>query len=58
MTELEIKEESKILQDEYNALKKHLGEMLLESTGQENPEDVAYFTRKFNEARQKLRKRS
>jgi Zn-dependent oligopeptidase len=42
---------------EYNALKKHLGEILLEHNAkEENPEDWAYFSRKFEEARQKLKR--
>lgn len=49
----EDKDEKKAALAEYNALKKHLGEMLLEHND-ENPEDVAYFTRKFNEARKKI----
>ncbi len=57
MTELEIKDEKSVIQAEYNALKKHLGEMLLEHNGQEDkPEDVAYFTRKFEETRKRLKK--
>jgi len=46
-------DEEQALLAEYNALKKHLGNMLLEHTN-ENPEDVAYYTRKFNELRQRL----
>ncbi len=46
-------DEKQALLAEYNALKKYLGEMLLEHTN-ENPEDVAYYTRKFNELRQRL----
>jgi hypothetical protein len=57
MTQIEIENERKELQAEYNALKKHLGEMLLEHNAQEdNPEDFKYFSRKFEEARKKLRR--
>lgn len=57
MTQIEIENERKELQVEYNALKKHLGEMLLEHNAQEdNPEDFKYFSRKFEEARKKLRR--
>lgn len=57
MTHLDIKEEQNNLKAEYDALKKHLGEMLLEHNGkEENPEDFAYFSRKFEEARNKLRR--
>jgi hypothetical protein len=57
MTEQEVKDEKIFVQAEYNALKKHLGELLLEHNAQEeNPDDVAYFTRKFEETRKKLRK--
>ena len=58
MTHLDIKDENKTLQAEYDALKSHLGEMLLEHNGKkENPEDFAYFSRKFEEARSKLRRK-
>jgi hypothetical protein len=57
MTEQEVKDEKIFVQAEYNALKKHLGELLLEHNAQEeNPDDVAYFTRKFEETRKKLRR--
>lgn len=50
-------EEKKLAKKEYEALKKHLGEILLEHNAQqENPEDWAYFSRKFEEARQKLKR--
>lgn len=48
----EDKDEKKAALAEYNALKKYLGGMLLEHND-ENPEDIAYFTRKFNESRRK-----
>jgi hypothetical protein len=58
MTHLDIKDEKQTLQSEYDALKRHLGEMLLEHNGkEENPEDFAYFSRKFEEARSKLRRK-
>lgn len=57
MTYLEERDEKDAVQAEYNALKKHLGEILLEHNAQEeNPEDVAYYTRKFEETRKKLRR--
>lgn len=57
MTKQEIHDELAVLQSEYDALKKHLGEMLLEHNAQEeSPDDVAYFTRKFEEARKRLRR--
>lgn len=57
MREKEIKEEKSEVKAEYDALKKHLGEMLLEHNAQEeNPEEWAYYSRKFEEARQKLKR--
>ena len=57
MTELERIEELEFLKSEYNALKKHLGEMLLEhNSKEENPDDMTYYTRKFEESRKKLKK--
>lgn len=38
---------------EYNALKKFLGGMLLENNNVD-PDEITYFTRKFNEARQRV----
>lgn len=55
MNYYEFKEEKKQSKIEYDALKKHLGEILLEHNAKEdNPEEFAYFSRKFEEARKKL----
>jgi hypothetical protein len=55
MNYYEFKEEKKQTKTEYDALKKHLGEILLEHNAKEdNPEEFAYFSRKFEEARKKL----
>lgn len=57
MSFLDKKDEKKIVKHEYEALKKHLGEILLEHNAkEENPEDWAYFSRKFEEARQKVKR--
>lgn len=56
MSDLEIKEENEKLQAEYAALKKQLGELLLEHNKEDSPEDVAYYTRKFEETRKRLKK--
>jgi len=57
MTHLELIEEKKLAKQEYDAIKKHLGEILLEHNAkEENPEDFVYFSRKFEEARKKLRR--
>jgi hypothetical protein len=57
MTSLENSDERKLAKKEYEALKKHLGDMLLEHNAQEeNPEDWAYYSRKFEEAREKLKR--
>jgi hypothetical protein len=56
-TNLEDKEFKREVKEEYTALRKILGEMLLEhSFGSEANEDIAYYTRKFNEARERLRR--
>ncbi len=57
MREVEVKDEKTLVKAEYDALKKHLGEILLEHNAQEeNPEEWAYYSRKFEEARQKLKR--
>jgi hypothetical protein len=57
MTHIEIQEEKKSLKLHYEAIKKYLGELLLEHNAKEdNPEDFAYFSRKFEETRNLLRK--
>ena len=57
MTNLENSDERKLAKKEYEALKKHLGEMLLEHNAQEeNPEEWAYYSRKFEEAREKIKR--
>ena len=52
MSPLELKEEQRESLEEYKALKKLLGGILLEQT-ESDPKTVAYYTRKFNEARSK-----
>jgi hypothetical protein len=56
MNFFEIQDERKAQVAEYNALKKMLGGLLLEQHSAEevSPEDIAYYTRKFNEARERL----
>ncbi len=49
--QLEVYDEHEAVVKEYNALKLMLGEMLLEHNKEECAEDIAYYTRKFNEAR-------
>jgi hypothetical protein len=47
--------EKNTLKKEYDALKKHLGEILLEHNAkEENPQDWAYYSRKFEESRKKV----
>jgi hypothetical protein len=47
----------KVRRDQGTGSKKHLGEMLLEhNSKEENPEDMTYYTRKFEESRKKLKK--
>lgn len=53
----ETKYEKQLLQNEYNALKKHISDLLLEHNANElDPDDWAYFNRKFEETRKKLRR--
>ena len=55
MNYYETQEEKKQSKIEYDYLKRHLGEILLEHNAKEdNPEDFAYFSRKFEEARLKI----
>lgn len=54
MTPIELKEEKETTLREYKALKTLFGDLLLESNGAASPEDVAYYTRKFREAQQKI----
>lgn len=58
MSPLEILDEKKAIKEEYEAVKKHLGEMILEHNAQEDKdnEDFVYFSRKFEDLRTKLRK--
>lgn len=57
MREFDVKEEKRNVKKEYDAIKKHLGELLLEHNAQiENPEDWAYYSRKFEEAKKKLQR--
>lgn len=56
MTPTEIKTEHQILKAEYEALKRFLGEMLLEHSDDSAQDDLAYYTRKFNEARERLKR--
>lgn len=55
MNYYEAKEEKKQAKTDYESLKRHLGEILLEHNAKEdNPEEFAYYSRKFEEARKKL----
>jgi hypothetical protein len=57
MSFIKDSEEKLIAKKEYDAIKKHLGEMLLEhNSKEENPEEWSYFNRKFEEARKKLKR--
>lgn len=55
MTPAEMKEDREERLREYNALKALFGGLLLESKGAD-PDDVAYYQRKFREAQAGLRR--
>jgi hypothetical protein len=55
MTELDLKEEKKIIKDEYNALKRVIGDMLVESNDHDSDE-MMYYTRKLEEARKRIKR--
>lgn len=54
MTKLELEDEKEINREEYKALKSVLADLILEHQGHENPEDYAYYSRKYEDARKKL----
>lgn len=55
MTPLEIKQERLLIESEYGALKSILASLLLENSEEDVKDDLAYYNRKFNEARRKLK---
>ena len=54
MTELQLKEDKRMIEGEYRALKLILGDMLLEHNGKPSDADMAYYSRKFEEARRRI----
>lgn len=56
MTPEEMREEREEQLKEFHALKTIFGGLLLENNGWTDPDDVAYYQRKFKEAQQRLRR--